>query len=45
MANRRLQDENDGNGILLRGFDSLPEIPKLPEVTKMRCKAIANYTM
>lgn len=45
VAHRRLQEENDGNGILLRGFDSLPKIPKLSEVTNMRCKAIAAYPM
>ena len=44
-AEESLRDESEANGILLRGFDALPNIPQLPEFTRMRCKAIAAYPM
>jgi len=44
-AGERLQEEDAANGILLRGFGSLPDLPNLADVTKMRCKAIAAYPM
>lgn len=44
-AEDALRDESHANGILLRGFGGLPEIPLLPDVTRMRCKAIAAYPM
>ena len=44
-AEERLRGESDANGILLRGFGKLPDIPKLPDHTRMRCKAIAAYPM
>lgn len=44
-AGERLQGESKANGVLLRGFASLPEIPQLPDHTRMRCKAIAAYPM
>ncbi|MFP4352216.1 MAG: 2,3-bisphosphoglycerate-independent phosphoglycerate mutase [Puniceicoccaceae bacterium] len=44
-AEDRLREEADANGILLRGFGALPEIPRLPDFTRMRCKAVAAYPM
>lgn len=44
-AEERLREEPEANGILLRGFGTLPEMPQLPEFSRMRCKAIAAYPM
>ena len=44
-AEECLQGESKANGLLLRGFGCLPKIPRLPDVTQMRCKAIAAYPM
>jgi 2,3-bisphosphoglycerate-independent phosphoglycerate mutase len=45
QADGILAEEEDGNSILLRGFDNRPELDPLPEVSRMRCKAIAAYPM
>ncbi|HEX6331697.1 MAG TPA: 2,3-bisphosphoglycerate-independent phosphoglycerate mutase [Actinomycetota bacterium] len=44
-AGRALADEPVANGILLRGFDSLRELPAFGERTGMRAAAIAVYPM
>jgi 2,3-bisphosphoglycerate-independent phosphoglycerate mutase len=40
-----LKDEPNANGVLLRGFAKHPDMPPLPEVTKMRTGAFAVYPM
>jgi 2,3-bisphosphoglycerate-independent phosphoglycerate mutase len=40
-----LKDEPKANGILLRGFDSLPEIPSLSERFRLRPVCVATYPM
>jgi len=44
-ARRRLADEPAANMILLRGFDSLPELPRFPDVFGLRAAGIARYTL
>jgi 2,3-bisphosphoglycerate-independent phosphoglycerate mutase len=44
-ARRLLADETPANMILLRGFDQLPELPRFPEVFRLRAAAIAAYPM
>lgn len=44
-AARALADEPAANGILLRGFDSLRELPSFADRTGMRAAAIAVYPM
>lgn len=44
-AARTLADEPAANGILLRGFDSLRELPSFGDRTRMRAAAIAVYPM
>ncbi|MFP4541661.1 MAG: 2,3-bisphosphoglycerate-independent phosphoglycerate mutase [Opitutales bacterium] len=44
-ARKRLAAEEQANGVLLRGFARRPTIPALPDITGMRCKAIAAYPM
>jgi 2,3-bisphosphoglycerate-independent phosphoglycerate mutase len=44
-ARRLLADESPANMILLRGFDQLPEMPRFPEIFKLRAAAIAAYPM
>ncbi|MBI2217228.1 MAG: 2,3-bisphosphoglycerate-independent phosphoglycerate mutase [Candidatus Rokubacteria bacterium] len=44
-ARRLLADEPAANMVLLRGFDRLPELPRFPEVFKLRAAAIAAYPM
>lgn len=44
-SDQLLKNEEDANGLLLRGFGSLPKMPQLSEVTRMECKAIAAYPM
>jgi 2,3-bisphosphoglycerate-independent phosphoglycerate mutase len=44
-AARVLSDEPVANGILLRGFDSLRELPAFADRTGMRAAAIAVYPM
>ncbi len=40
-----LQDENPANMVLLRGFSTLPDWPRLPDVTGLRAAALADYPM
>jgi 2,3-bisphosphoglycerate-independent phosphoglycerate mutase len=44
-ARRRLADAAPANMVLLRGFDRLPELPRFPEVFRLRAAAIAAYPM
>lgn len=44
-ARRLLADEYPANGCNLRGIAKDPGLPKMPEVCKMRCAAIATYPM
>lgn len=44
-ARRRLADSTPANMILLRGFDRLPDLPRFPEIYRMRAAAIAAYPM
>jgi 2,3-bisphosphoglycerate-independent phosphoglycerate mutase len=44
-ARRRLAAEPRANMVLLRGFDRLPDLPRFPEVFKLRAAAIAAYPM
>jgi 2,3-bisphosphoglycerate-independent phosphoglycerate mutase len=45
QARRVLADERPANMVLLRGFDQLPELPRFPEVFRLRAAAIAAYPM
>ena len=45
QARRILADERPANMVLLRGFDQLPELPRFPEVFRMRAAAVAAYPM
>jgi 2,3-bisphosphoglycerate-independent phosphoglycerate mutase len=42
---RLLADEPTANMALLRGFDQLPDLPRFPDVFKLRAAAIAAYPM
>ena len=44
-AHQTLRDEPRANGLLLRGFDSLPQIPSLAERFRLRPVCIATYPM
>ncbi len=44
-ARRRLSDAAPANMILLRGFDKLPDLPRFPDVFRLRAAAIAAYPM
>ena len=44
-ARQALKDEPRANGILLRGFDSLPTIPPLSQRFRLRPVCIATYPM
>ena len=44
-ARQRIADEPAANMVLLRGFDLLPDLPRFPEVFKLRAAAIAAYPM
>jgi len=44
-AREALKDEPKANGILLRGFDSLPKIPPLSERFQLRPVCVATYPM
>ena len=44
-AREALAEEPKANGILLRGFDSLPKIPSLAERFKLRPVCVATYPM
>ena len=45
QARRILADERPANMVLLRGFDQLPELPRFPEVFRLRAGAVAAYPM
>lgn len=45
QARRMLADEKPANMVLLRGFDQLPELPRFPEIFRLRAAAIAAYPM
>ncbi|RME73988.1 MAG: phosphoglycerate mutase, partial [Planctomycetota bacterium] len=45
QARKALQDEEKGNGILLRGFDTFHPLPSLGEIYKFKAAAIAVYPM
>jgi 2,3-bisphosphoglycerate-independent phosphoglycerate mutase len=42
---RLLADAAPANMVLLRGFDQRPELPRFPEIFKLRAAAIAAYPM
>jgi 2,3-bisphosphoglycerate-independent phosphoglycerate mutase len=44
-AQRLLAEEDQANGILLRGFSSLPTMPDFRKITHLRPAAIAAYPM
>ena len=44
-ARRILQNEERANMVLLRGISSLPHLPQIPEVYKLKPAAIAAYPM
>lgn len=44
-AEKLLSDEGAANGVLLRGFDSLPSIPSMTDRFKLRPVCIAGYPM
>jgi len=44
-ARGRIADEPAANMVLLRGFDLLPDMPRFPEVFRLRAAAIAAYPM
>ena len=44
-ARRLLANEPAGNMVLLRGFDLLPDLPRFPDVYRLRAAAIAAYPM
>ena len=45
QARRIIADERPANMVLLRGFDQLPELPRFPEVFRLRAAAVAAYPM
>ena len=44
-ARPRLADAAPANGILLRGFDRQPDMPRFPDLYRLRAAAIAAYPM
>ena len=44
-ANKLLKNEHPANALLLRGFSSLPDIPSLKNLYKLKAAAIATYPM
>jgi 2,3-bisphosphoglycerate-independent phosphoglycerate mutase len=44
-ARARLADATPANMVLLRGFDSLPDLPRFPQAFGLRAAAIAAYPM
>ncbi len=40
-----LRDSSPANTVLLRGFSKCPSLPSLPDLTKLRPAALANYPM
>ena len=45
QARELLSDQPQANGLLLRGFAKHPELPSMPDVTRMRAGAFAVYPM
>jgi 2,3-bisphosphoglycerate-independent phosphoglycerate mutase len=45
QANELLKDENQANGLMLRGFAKYPTLPQFPEVWGLRAAALAVYPM
>jgi 2,3-bisphosphoglycerate-independent phosphoglycerate mutase len=45
LARGKLKDSYPANMFLLRGFSAQPDFPKMPEIYKLRCGAIASYPM
>ncbi len=44
-ARRRLADAAPANMVLLRGFDQLGDLPRFPDIFRLRAAAIAAYPM
>ena len=44
-AAEELRDDDPANMVLLRGFSSLPDWPRFPDVTGLRAAALADYPM
>jgi len=44
-ANKLLKNEHPANALLLRGFSSLPDIPSIKNLYKLKAVAIATYPM
>ncbi|OLC35956.1 MAG: phosphoglycerate mutase [Candidatus Rokubacteria bacterium 13_1_40CM_4_69_5] len=44
-SRRRLAEAAPANMVLLRGFDQLPQLPRFPDVFRLRAAAIAAYPM
>lgn len=44
-AEERLRGEAQGNGVLLRGFSSLPSWPRMDDIFGLRSRALASYPM
>jgi 2,3-bisphosphoglycerate-independent phosphoglycerate mutase len=45
QAEKILTGEKKANGILLRGFDKMPDMPKMHELFPLKCGAVATYPM
>ena len=45
QAEKILAREEKANGVLLRGFDKFPGIPKMHELFPLKCGAVATYPM
>lgn len=45
QAEEKLRGERFANMVLMRGFSSLPDIPTMPEIYKLKAAAIAVYPM
>jgi 2,3-bisphosphoglycerate-independent phosphoglycerate mutase len=45
QAEKILAGEERANGVLLRGFDKMPDIPKMHELYPLKCGAVATYPM
>ena len=45
QAEKALAAEERANGVLLRGFDKMPGIPKMHELYPLKCGAVATYPM
>lgn len=45
QARETLKDDHPANTILMRGFAQHPKLPRLPDLYKIRCAAVAGYPM